>query len=384
MVTVTQVNSATLSSDADLSALTLSGVSFGTFAAATTDYTANVANSVSSTTLAATPSDEYAAVHITPSDSDADTDGHQIDLAEGQNPITISVTSTNGQVSKEYRVAVNRSSDGDFGWVPTKDIDLTTIKSNISPEGLWSDGTTMWVTNGGGRIFAFDPSDMTRVSSSDIRTFARGQREPGAIWSDGETMWVVDWDETTWLVFAYDLDDGTRDNDSEIDIPPSTRNKYPSAIWSDGDTLWLADFLEYKVFAYDLDDGNRISGSDIDTIEDAGNKIAHRHVVRRRHALDLRPGRQKDLRLHPRHRPTPAEQGLRHPHRRRQRTPHGHLVRRHDHVGHRQGRQKDLRLQHAVVSEPVLSQDSCGVRGPVAGTDVGQVCSGGEPAGDCD
>ena len=269
-VIVTQVDSATLSADADLSALTLSGVTIGAFASSTKDYTANVANSVSSTTLAATPSDEYAAVRITPADSDADTDGHQIDLAEGRNPITISVTSTNGQVTNEYRVAVNRSSDDDFGWVPTKDIDLGGIKSNFSPMGLWSDDTTMWAAKRGGRIFAFDPSTVTRVSSSDIRAPARGQHDPGAMWSDGDTLWVTDWSNSR-RVFAYDLDTGNRDTGSEINLPNTTPNRQPSAIWSDGDTLWLADFWVYDIFAYDLDTGNRISSSDIDTTEDAGN-----------------------------------------------------------------------------------------------------------------
>ena len=67
---------------ATLTNLTLSGVTLG-FASATTRYTASVANAVDKTTVAATAATGATAV-ITPPDADANTAGHQVNLAVGE------------------------------------------------------------------------------------------------------------------------------------------------------------------------------------------------------------------------------------------------------------------------------------------------------------
>ena len=65
---ITRIGSTTLSSDATLSALSLTGVDIGAFSSTTTDYTAYVANAFTDTDLTAVATDEYAFVTISPAD----------------------------------------------------------------------------------------------------------------------------------------------------------------------------------------------------------------------------------------------------------------------------------------------------------------------------
>ena len=91
---------------ATLTALSVSGVTLN-FASTTTSYTASVANGVTSTTVAATASTGATAT-ITPADADAGTAGHQVNLAEGANPISIAVTG-GGMTPTTYTVTVTRA-----------------------------------------------------------------------------------------------------------------------------------------------------------------------------------------------------------------------------------------------------------------------------------
>ena len=102
-----QVGSATVtitsvSRDATLSSLSLSGVDIGTFSGATTSYQASVANPVATTTVTAAAAHSGATVAIAP--------GAEVALAEGANPITITVTAEDGTTTKTYTVTVTRAS----------------------------------------------------------------------------------------------------------------------------------------------------------------------------------------------------------------------------------------------------------------------------------
>ena len=94
---------------ATLTGLTLTGVTLA-FVSATTTYTASVANAVDMTTVAATAATGATAV-ITPADADANTTGHQVNLAEGSNTITIDVTGA-GMTPRTYTVTVTRARAG--------------------------------------------------------------------------------------------------------------------------------------------------------------------------------------------------------------------------------------------------------------------------------
>ena len=96
-----------LSTDAMLSGLELSGVDFGSFDSATTEYAASVANGVTQTTVAPTVNDDGAAYEIK-LDGVTDADG-VIPLAVGSNAITIEVTAEGGNTAKTYTVTVTRA-----------------------------------------------------------------------------------------------------------------------------------------------------------------------------------------------------------------------------------------------------------------------------------
>ncbi|MEI8165971.1 MAG: cadherin-like beta sandwich domain-containing protein, partial [Chloroflexales bacterium] len=128
-VTVTRT-SASASSNADLSDLTLSGVTLSpSFAVATTSYSATVANSVSSLTV--TPSASTANASITVNGSSAASAVH---LSVGANRITIVVTAQDG-TTKTYTVTVTRIGEADVEITqsyrlvkePTKTGPLTTL-----------------------------------------------------------------------------------------------------------------------------------------------------------------------------------------------------------------------------------------------------------------
>ena len=86
------------STDATLSALTLSGIDFGTFASATESYTASVANAVTETTVTPTLNDSDAS-YVIKLGGVIDSDG-TASLAVGSNVITVQVTC---MLQKPYR-----------------------------------------------------------------------------------------------------------------------------------------------------------------------------------------------------------------------------------------------------------------------------------------
>ncbi len=101
----------TLSSDATLSALALSGVTLSpTFASGTMAYTASVAHDAAAmTTVTATKNHIDASDPvITPADADANMAGHQVDISGASTTITVSVTAEDGTPGT-YTVAVTRT-----------------------------------------------------------------------------------------------------------------------------------------------------------------------------------------------------------------------------------------------------------------------------------
>ena len=91
--------------DATLSSLTVSqGILTPTFAAATTNYTVNVANDIESITIAAT------ATQADNGSSDVSGTGTQ-SLDVGANTFVITVTAPDGTTTKEYTIVVNRADE---------------------------------------------------------------------------------------------------------------------------------------------------------------------------------------------------------------------------------------------------------------------------------
>ncbi len=102
-----------LSSDATLSALSLSGIDIGTFSSGTTSYKAHVAHSVTSTVVTATANHSGASVLI--ADARVGTTGTTRTVSgmrSGSNIIAVSVMAENG-TSKTYTVIVRRTFHND-------------------------------------------------------------------------------------------------------------------------------------------------------------------------------------------------------------------------------------------------------------------------------
>ena len=134
--TVTVTRAAPPSTDATLSALTLSGVDFGTFASATTSYTAQVANSVSQTTVTPTVNDSGASYVIKLSGVE-DADG-EISLGVGSNVITVEVTAEDDSTTRAYTVTVTRAAP------PSTDATLSGLTLSGVDFGTFASATTSY------------------------------------------------------------------------------------------------------------------------------------------------------------------------------------------------------------------------------------------------
>ena len=155
--------------------------------------------------------------------------------------------------------------------VSSKDFDTLDSAGNGSPEGIWSDGTTMWVADySDDKIYAYNMSDKARVSSKDFDTLEDAENDhPRGIWSDGTTMWVADYSDDK--IYAYNMSDKARVSSKDFDTLEGAENDHPAGIWSDGVTMWVADSSDDKIYAYNMSDKARVSSKDFDTLEDAEN-----------------------------------------------------------------------------------------------------------------
>ena len=110
-VTVTRAAPATLSTDADLSALTLSaGALDPVFAAATEGYAVSVGNDVASITVTPTVADDGASVTVAGTDVTSGTPSAAIPLAVSANNIGITVTAEDAS-TKTYTVTITRAAN---------------------------------------------------------------------------------------------------------------------------------------------------------------------------------------------------------------------------------------------------------------------------------
>ena len=135
-VTVTRAEPPTpeLSDDAMLNALTLSGVDFGTFDTTTTSYTAQVANSLSETTVTLEVNDSGAS-YVIKLGGVTDPDG-VITLSVGSNIITVEVTAEDDATTRTYTVTVTRaeppSTDATLKGLMLSGIDFGTFDSTTT------------------------------------------------------------------------------------------------------------------------------------------------------------------------------------------------------------------------------------------------------------
>ena len=117
------------SSDATLSGLTLSGIDFGTFASGTTSYSAQVANTVSQTTV--TPTVNHSgATYVIKLGGVVDAD-RVIALSVGSNVITVEVTAEDDSTTKTYAVTVTRAAAS----ISAPDLVVPSVSTFSNPYG---------------------------------------------------------------------------------------------------------------------------------------------------------------------------------------------------------------------------------------------------------
>ena len=147
-----------------------------------------------------------------------------------------------------------------------KDFDTLYAAGNRGPRGLWSDGTTLWVSDrDDNKLYAYKLSDTSRDAAKDFNTLdAAGNQNPAGIWSDGTTMWVADRDDDK--LYAYNLATKARDAAKDFTTLAAAGNDRPLGLWSDGVTLWVGDWDVDKLHAYRMSDRSRDAGKDIDLL----------------------------------------------------------------------------------------------------------------------
>ena len=134
--TVTVTRAAPPSTDATLRGLTLSVVDFGTFDSTTTSYTAQIANSVTQTTVTQTVNDSGAS-YVIKLGGVTDADG-TVSLAVGSNVITIEVTAEDGLTTRTYTVTVTRAAP------PSTDATLRGLTLSVVDFGTFDSTTTSY------------------------------------------------------------------------------------------------------------------------------------------------------------------------------------------------------------------------------------------------
>ena len=143
---------------------------------------------------------------------------------------------------------------------PDGGIDLSGQFGSGTPEGVWSDGSTMWVVdNDSGRLVAYNRSTGDYLADKTIELDS-SNGSPRGIWSNTSTIWVSDWDDTH--LYAYDLETGNRLADRDIDL--TSRNDAPRGITGLYSAILVVDKDDTWVYAYSANDGSRLEDVEFD------------------------------------------------------------------------------------------------------------------------
>ena len=252
------------------------------FTSAGTSYRTAVTYRGAHLTVTATPTDAGATVVFQDrtgarmEDADPGLTGYQVSLTVGGSEFQILVTALDGMTTKLHELTVERDSAQILGWTPTRDLNDVAAAGNASPQGILSDGTTMWVADDDDdKIYAYTLATGARDASKEISVHA-DNTSPGGMWSDGTTVWLADTDDAK--LYAYTLTDdpdimGTDEKgqrDASKDISLHADNSDPWGIWSDETTIWVTDSSDEKLYAYDLDTGTRQDGTGSTTNKEFG------------------------------------------------------------------------------------------------------------------
>ena len=149
----------------------------------------------------------------------------------------------------------------------SKDFNTLSAAGNNGPDGIWSDGTTMWVSDfSDGKVYAYNLATKARDTSKEI-SFS-GISIPLTLGADGTTMWIASYTATSKL-FAYSISGKSRDTSKDVTV--HTDNTYSTGLWTNGTTIWVADATDTYIYAYTIANGARDTGKEIDLHTDNGS-----------------------------------------------------------------------------------------------------------------
>ena len=159
------------------------------------------------------------------------------------------------------------ASSVDFEWTVDRDLDDLDAHNEWTT-GLWSDGTTIWITEAGpdsdAGVYAYDLVSGARRERLEF-DLDEQNRAPRGISSDRETAWVSNADRDR--LYAYDLASGERAEHHDIVL--DARNSDPHGLWSEDAALWVVDGEDAALFAYDLSSGDLLAEYRLNFANDA-------------------------------------------------------------------------------------------------------------------
>ena len=165
--------------DPTLESLTVSPRDIDGFHPARFDYAVGVDHTVSPVTVTAQASNPLATLTYSTTDASGST-GHQVDLASGINTLTITVS--DGDLDKTYTITIGRGVTAEYGWKAQDDLNTLIAAENLSPQGLWSDGATMWLADSeDGKLYAYNLNTKAREPGRDITLDPTKPHAPGGV-----------------------------------------------------------------------------------------------------------------------------------------------------------------------------------------------------------
>ena len=156
-----------------------------------TGYMVGMAADVDEATITATPSRSDATVEINDTEVTNGT-AHTVTLTTGLNTFEVEVTSPDDSAqTTTYTVYIGRGTTDQGGWKAGDDLDTLRAAGNTEPNGIWSDGTTVWISDtANAKLYAYSQANGARDGDKDV-SLGDEIMAPTGIWSDGTTIWVI-------------------------------------------------------------------------------------------------------------------------------------------------------------------------------------------------
>ena len=182
--------------------------------------------------------------------------------------------------------------------VPARDIELPFGRPVYSVNGIWSDGTHLWINGwkrSGPTVFTFDLATGTYFPERDLdltELLPEVARNCIDIWSDGATLWVScgynDGDSyRPFRLHALNLATRTRDPARDMDLQGMGPTLWQRArFWADGTRLWMSNTEGSRLLAYDLGGGTGGGGFTEPGIVSGETAVKAVHMMELRERVD--------------------------------------------------------------------------------------------------